>query len=60
MSEELTEFRWLDDNRQVQQTVFGNKIKLTANFSDKMYHSIKPHTIKALWLESNLEQEYTP
>ncbi|WP_375327229.1 glycoside hydrolase [Candidatus Tisiphia endosymbiont of Nemotelus uliginosus] len=60
VSEELTEFRWLDDNRQVQQTVFGNKIKLTANFSDKMYHSIKPNTIKALWLESNLEQEYTP
>ncbi len=57
-SEELKEFKWLDDDRQVQQTIFGNKIQLTANFSYRMYNSIKPHTIKALWLDSNIEQQY--
>jgi hypothetical protein len=59
-SEELKEFKWLDDNRQVQQTTFGKKIQLTANFSDKLYDSIKPHTIRVLWLESQLKQDYAP
>lgn len=59
-TEELTEFRWLDDKRQVQQTIFGDKIQLTANFSDKMYNSIKPSTIQVLWLDSNKIQHYTP
>ncbi len=59
-TEELREFRWLDDKRQVQQTIFGDKIQLTANFSNKMYNSIKPYTIQALWLGSNIKQQYTP
>jgi hypothetical protein len=59
-TEELKDFRWLDNNRHVQQTIFGNKIKLTANFSNKTYGVIRPNSIEVEWLENGKKEYYTP
>lgn len=33
----LTNFRWLDENKLIQQTTLGERYTLTANFSDTIY-----------------------
>ena len=33
----MTKFAWLTDDRQVQQTQFGDELQLTANFGDKPF-----------------------
>lgn len=37
INEEMTDFQILSDDRQVQMTEFGGKIKVIANFSDKEF-----------------------
>lgn len=58
--EALTTFDWLTDDHLVQQTQFGNRLILTANFSDKSYEDIGPHCIKAEWKEDGSKSFFCP
>ncbi|WP_342220297.1 glycoside hydrolase [Rickettsiella endosymbiont of Miltochrista miniata] len=58
--EPLTTFDWLTDDRLVQQTQFGNRLILTANFSDKYYEDIGPHCIQAEWKEDGSKSLFCP
>ena len=59
-TEKIENFKWLDHERKIQQITFGNKIKLTANFSDKTYNKITPKTIEVEWLNNGKKEYYTP
>ena len=59
-TEELKNFVWLDKERKIQQTTFGNKVRITANFSDIMFNEINPKTIELIWLYNNHKEYYTP
>lgn len=59
-TEKIENFKWLDHERKIQQIIFGNKIKLTANFSDKTYNKITPKTIEVKWLNNGKKEYYTP
>lgn len=58
--EALTTFDWLTDDHLVQQTQFGNRLILTANFSDKFYEDITPHCIQAEWKEDGSKSLFCP
>ncbi|MGC1855121.1 MAG: glycoside hydrolase [Candidatus Aquirickettsiella sp.] len=58
--EALTTFDWLTDDHLVQQTQFGNRLILTANFSDKFYEEIGPHCIQAEWKEDGSKSVFCP
>lgn len=49
--EPLTLFEWLTEDHLVQQTQFGNRLTLTANFSDRIYENIEPYCIRSEWKE---------
>lgn len=58
--EPLTTFDWLTEDHLVQQTQFGNRVILTANFSDKSYEDIGPHCIQAEWKEDGSKSLFCP
>ncbi len=58
--EALTTFDWLTDDHLVQQTQFGNRLILTANFSNKSYENIGPHCIQAQWKEDGSQSLFCP
>ncbi|MFZ0218877.1 MAG: glycoside hydrolase [Candidatus Aquirickettsiella sp.] len=58
--EPLTAFDWQTDDHLVQQTQFGNRLILTANFSDKAYEDIGPHCIQAEWKEDGSKSMFCP
>ncbi|HEY2567652.1 MAG TPA: glycoside hydrolase [Candidatus Aquirickettsiella sp.] len=58
--EALTTFDWLTDDHLVQQTQFGNRLILTANFSDRSYEDIGPHCIRAEWKEDGSTSLFCP
>lgn len=58
--EPLTQFAWLSDDHLVQQTEFGNRLILTANFSNKSYEGIKAHCIQAEWKEDSSKTLFCP
>jgi hypothetical protein len=60
VTEKIESFKWLDNERKIQEVIFGNKIKLTANFSDRIYNKIAPQTIEANWLNDSRKEYYTP
>ncbi|MDQ8040042.1 MAG: glycoside hydrolase, partial [Rickettsiella sp.] len=58
--EPLIEFKWLTENRLVQQTQFGNRLILTANFSKKEYEGIGAGCIEAQWKEDSSTHLFCP
>lgn len=58
--EPLTAFDWLTHDHLVQQTQLGNRLILTANFSDRPYQAIGPHCIQAKWKEDNSTSLFCP
>jgi hypothetical protein len=60
----MTDFRWLDETRQTQRTVFGDKIQLVANFGDAsieyQHTAVPPRSILAKWIESGKTVLYSP
>jgi len=58
--EALTTFDWLTDDHLVQQTQFGNRLSLIANFSNKSYEGIGPHCIQAEWKEDGSKSLFCP
>lgn len=51
--EPLSEFLWLSEDRLLQQTTFGNKVRITANFSSTERNGIPAQSIQAVWLADN-------
>jgi hypothetical protein len=58
--EALTTFDWLTDDHLVQQTQFGNRLILTANFSNKSYEAIGPYCVQAEWKEDGSKSLFCP
>ncbi|OIZ95796.1 hypothetical protein A1D18_01305 [Candidatus Rickettsiella isopodorum] len=58
--EALTRFDWLTDDHLIQQTQFGNRLILTANFSDRVYENIGPRCIRAEWKEDGSTSLFCP
>lgn len=58
--EALIMFAWLTEDHLVQQTQFGNRLILTANFSDRAYENIGPHCIQAEWKEDSSTSLFCP
>jgi hypothetical protein len=60
----MTGFRWLTPDRQVQQTLFGGRIELTANFRDTPFGGhgkpIPGRSIRARWRTGNRIRLFTP
>lgn len=59
-TEELRNFRWLDSERKIQQIIFGDKVKLTVNFSNKQYQDIPSNSLEVHWLGVDKKEYYTP
>ncbi|MES2141278.1 MAG: glycoside hydrolase [Pseudomonadota bacterium] len=58
--EPLSHFNWLTKNRLVQETQFGNRLILTANFSKKTYKSIGAGCVQAQWKEDSSTHTFCP
>lgn len=58
--EPLSQFKWLTKNHLVQQTQFGNRLILTANFSKKEYEGIGAGCIQAQWKEDGSTLIFCP
>lgn len=58
--EALSAFDWLTEDRLVQQTQLGNRLILTANFSDRSYEDIQPFCIRAEWKEDGSTSLFCP
>lgn len=58
--EPLLQFKWLTKNRLVQQTQFGNRLILTANFSKAAYEGIDAGCIQAQWKEDGSTHTFCP
>lgn len=58
--EPLIQFEWLSDDHLVQQTEFGNRLILIANFSNSDYEGIKTHCIQAEWKEDGSKTLFCP
>lgn len=58
--EALTRFEWLSEDHLVQQTQFGNRLILTANFSKKTFAGIGAGCIQAQWREDGSKQVFCP
>ena len=60
----MTGFAWLTPDRMVQRTVFGDKVEMVANFSDKGFEYretvIPGRSILARWIETGDSRVYTP
>lgn len=56
----LTDFEWLTANREVQRTVFGGRIQMTANFGQKAFDSVPPGCIQAQWLKKEKAELFCP
>ncbi len=54
----LSQFSWLTEDRLVQETQFGDHVKLVANFSTHMWKGLKPLCVRAE-VEGSRE-EYCP
>lgn len=59
-TEPLTSFRWLSNDRKIQEIVFGSLAVLTANFSDHVYKDIPPYSLQVVWLQESTREIYTP
>jgi len=59
----LTDFRWLTEDRSVQQTVFGDRVQLIANFGERAFQhgdlAVPPQSIVALWRDTGKRVIYT-
>jgi hypothetical protein len=59
----LTDFNWLTEDRLVQQTVFGDRVELIANFGEQDFKrndlTIPPDNIAAVWRDSKKRLVYT-
>lgn len=60
VTEELKSFLWLDKERNIQQIIFSDKVKLTANFSNTDYQNIPPNSLEVHWLKDDKKEYYTP
>lgn len=58
--EALTQFEWLTEDHLVQQTQFGNRLILTANFSKKSFAEIEAGCIQAQWQEDGSKHAFCP
>ena len=58
--EALTLFDWLTEDHLVQQTQFGNRLILTANFSNRFYENIGPYCIRSEWKEDGSGSLFCP
>ena len=60
----LTDFSFVSEDRMVQETVFGNRVKIIANFRATPFEggkiSIPPRSVVAYWLQSGRTRIYTP
>ncbi len=61
---EMTDFKYLSDDKMIQETVFGNVLNIIANFSNKEY-KFKSDIIPAMSLliiypDENKKEIYTP
>jgi Glycosyl hydrolases related to GH101 family, GH129 len=56
----LTGFEWLTANREVQRTVFGGRIQMTANFGRKAFGSIPTMCVQAQWLNQDKTELFCP
>lgn len=56
----LVSFKWLTQDRLIQETQFGNVLTITANFSNEMYADIDSLCVKAVWLNSGKSSTYCP
>lgn len=55
MTEELTDFQFLTDDRKVQKTVFGdNKVSIIANFRDTQYQDIPQKALKIIYNDNDI------
>jgi hypothetical protein len=59
----MTDFKWLTQDHAVQQTLFGNRIEMTANFGATDYRQgelmIPKHSIRARWLKTGETKLYS-
>lgn len=58
--EPLTSFKWLSADKLVQQTNFGDKVQVTANFSSTERHGVPAKAIVAYWMKEKKEIIYLP
>jgi hypothetical protein len=60
----MTDFAWLTPDRMVQRTVFGDRVEMVANFSDKGFEYrgivVQGRSILARWIETGATRIYTP
>jgi hypothetical protein len=58
----LTDFRWLADDKLVQQTVFGDRVEITANFSERDFkigeYNLPAHHVIATWRNGSKRLSY--
>jgi len=59
----LTGFQWLTADRTVQQTVFGDRVELIANFGEQEYRyddlKVPARSVMARWRETGKRLVYT-
>ncbi|MES2998114.1 MAG: glycoside hydrolase [Pseudomonadota bacterium] len=58
--EALTQFTWLSKDHLLQQTQFGNRLILTANFSKQTHEGIAAGCIQAQWKEDGSKKVFCP
>ena len=56
----LTKFTYITTDKLVQQTEFGDDVKVTANFSDKMYNGIPGKSVEVIYLKENKKNIFSP
>ncbi|KPK62067.1 MAG: hypothetical protein AMK73_06850 [Planctomycetes bacterium SM23_32] len=60
----LTEFGWLDDERLVQRTLFGEGLEVVANFGTEPFRhrgaQVPSRSVMATWLDSGRTEVFTP
>lgn len=58
----LTEFRWLNADRSVQQTVFGDQVEITANFGETPFEGnglkLGPQSLLVTWRGTGRQRTY--
>jgi hypothetical protein len=58
----LTDFRWLTDDKLVQQTTFGDRVEITSNFSDHDFKTgelkLPAHSVIATWRNGSKRVSY--
>jgi hypothetical protein len=60
----LTDFAWINNDRTVQRTVFGNRVEMVANFAQEDFPyqetAIPGRSVRARWLDTGRTQTFTP